>query len=179
MPSSRRSAACSRARAASASARRSRFSSTTSSGARATKSGLASFADEYLTAWVGERFVTSLRIRLFAHLQKLSVGWFERRQLGDIISRLTGDIAAIEELMLTGVNMTLTYSFQLLFFAGMMFVLNWQLTLASFIAAPAFLLLSRAFSRRIQNASRDLRRRSGSITSVAEETPAQSSGTNP
>jgi ATP-binding cassette, subfamily B, bacterial len=131
--------------------------------------GLASFADEYLTAWVGERFVTSLRIRLFAHLQKLSVGWFERRQLGDIISRLTGDIAAIEELMLTGVNMTLTYSFQLLFFAGMMFVLNWQLTLASFIAAPAFLLLSRAFSRRIQNASRDLRRRSGSITSVAEE----------
>ena len=131
--------------------------------------GVVSFVDEYLTAWVGERFVTSLRIRLFAHLQRLSVGWFERRQLGDIISRLTGDIAAIEQLVLTGVNMTLTYTFQLLFFAGTMFLLNWQLTLTSFVAAPAFLLLSRAFSRRIQNASRERRRRSGSITSVAEE----------
>ena len=50
-----------------------------------------------------------------------------------------------------------------------MFLLNWQLTLTSFIAAPAFLLLSRTFSRRIQNASRERRRRSGSITSVAEE----------
>ncbi len=131
--------------------------------------GLVGFVDEYLTAWVGERFVMSLRIRLFAHLQRLSVGWFERRQLGDILSRLTGDIAAIEQLVLTGVNMTLTYAFQLVFFAGTMFLLNWQLTLTSFIAAPAFLLLSRTFSRRIQNASRERRRRSGSITSVAEE----------
>ena len=131
--------------------------------------GLVSFVDEYLTAWVGEQFVTSLRIRLFAHLQRLSVGWFERRPLGDILSRLTGDIAAIEQLVLTGVNMTLTYAFQLLFFAGTMFLLNWQLTLTSFIAAPAFLLLSRTFSRRIQDASRERRRRSGSITSVAEE----------
>ncbi len=131
--------------------------------------GLVSFVDEYLTAWVGERFVTLLRVRLFAHLQRLSVGWFERRQLGDVISRLTGDISAIEQLVLTGVNMTLTYTFQLIFFAGTMFFLNWQLTLASFIAAPAFLLLSRAFSRRIQAASRERRRRSGSITAVAEE----------
>ena len=131
--------------------------------------GLVSFIDEYLTAWVGERFVTSLRVRLFAHLQRLSVGWFERRQVGDLISRLTGDIATIEQLVLTGVNLALTYAFQVIFFAGAMFLLNWHLTLTSLIAAPAFLLLSRAFSRRIQAASRERRRRSGSITAVAEE----------
>jgi ATP-binding cassette, subfamily B, bacterial len=131
--------------------------------------GLVSFIDEYLTAWVGERFVTSLRVRLFAHLQRLSVGWFERRQVGDLISRLTGDIATIEQLVLTGVNLALTYAFQVLFFAGAMFLLNWHLALTSLIAAPAFLLLSRAFSRRIQAASRERRRRSGSITAVAEE----------
>ena len=119
--------------------------------------GLVSFIDEYLTAWVGERFVTSLRVRLFAHLQRLSVGWFERRQVGDLISRLTGDIATIEQLVLTGVNLALTYAFQVIFFAGAMFLLNWHLTLTSFIAAPAFLLLSRAFSRRIQAASRERR----------------------
>ena len=131
--------------------------------------GVVEFADEYLTAWVGERFVTGLRVRLFAHLQRVSVGWFERHQLGDVLSRLTEDVAAIEQLVLTGVNMTLTYTFQVLFFAGTMFVLNWQLTLASFVAAPAFLLLARTFSRRIQSASRERRRRSGSITAVAEE----------
>jgi ATP-binding cassette, subfamily B, bacterial len=131
--------------------------------------GLVSFIDEYLTAWVGERFVTSLRVRMFAHLQRLSVGWFERRQVGDLISRLTGDIATIEQLVLTGVNLALTYAFQVFFFAGAMFLLNWHLTLTSLIAAPAFLLLSRAFSRRIQAASRERRRRSGSITAVAEE----------
>ena len=81
-----------------------------------------SFIDEYLTAWVGERFVTSLRVRLFAHLQRLSVGWFERRQVGDLISRLTGDIATIEQLVLTGVNLALTYAFQVVFFAGAMFL---------------------------------------------------------
>ena len=113
--------------------------------------------------------MTSLRVRLFAHLQRLSVGWFERRQVGDLISRLTGDIATIEQLVLTGVNLALTYAFQVIFFAGAMFLLNWHLTLTSLIAAPAFLLLSRAFSRRIQAASRERRRRSGSITAVAEE----------
>jgi ATP-binding cassette subfamily B protein len=122
--------------------------------------GLVGFADEYLTAWVGERFVTGLRVRLFAHLQRVSVGWFERHQLGDVLTRLTEDVAAIEQLVLTGVNMTLTYAFQVLFFAG---------TLASFVAAPAFLLLARTFSSRIQSASRERRRRSGSITAVAEE----------
>ncbi len=132
-------------------------------------SGLLGFADEYLTAWVGEKFVTGMRMRVFTHLQRLSSAWFDRNPLGDILSRLTGDISAIEQLVLTGVNLTLTYAFQLVFFAGAMFFLNWQLTLASFIAAPGFLLLSRAFSRRIQNASRERRRRSGSITAVAEE----------
>ncbi|MBV9919475.1 MAG: hypothetical protein JOY78_01275 [Pseudonocardia sp.] len=111
--------------------------------------GLVGFVDEYLTAWVGEKFVMALRVRVFAHLQRVSIGWFERHQLGDVLARLTGDISAIEQLVLTGVNLTLTYAFQAVFFAGTMFVLNWQLTLASFVAAPAFLLLSRGFSRRI------------------------------
>ncbi len=132
-------------------------------------SGLVGFADEYLTAWVGERFVTAVRVRLFAHLQRVSVGWFERHQLGDVLTRLTEDVAAIEQLVLTGVNMTLTYAFQVLFFAGTMVLLNWQLTAAAFVTAPAFLLLARTFSRRIQSASRERRRRSGSITAVAEE----------
>jgi ATP-binding cassette subfamily B protein len=131
--------------------------------------GLMSWIDEVLTAWVGERFVLNLRVELFAHLQRLSLGFFERRQLGDIMSRLGGDVSEIETLVLTGVNMALTYAFQILLFTGMLFYLDWRLALAAFVAAPGFLLIARVLSRRIQTSARELRRRSGSISAVAEE----------
>jgi ATP-binding cassette subfamily B protein/subfamily B ATP-binding cassette protein MsbA len=132
--------------------------------------GLLNFTDQYMSAWVGERFVLDLRVRLFAHMQRLSLGYFENNQLGDILSRLTGDVGSIESLVLTGVNVALTYTFQIAFYTLAMFYLNWQLALAAFVAAPGFLLLARVFSRRIKDASRERRRRSGSITAVAEET---------
>ena len=131
--------------------------------------GVVSWIDEVLTAWVGERFVLNLRVELFAHLQRLSLGFFERRQLGDIMSRLGGDVSEIETLVLTGVNMALTYAFQILLFTGMLFYLDWRLALAAFVAAPGFLLVARVLSRRIQTSARELRRRSGSISAVAEE----------
>jgi ABC-type multidrug transport system fused ATPase/permease subunit len=131
--------------------------------------GVVSWFDEYLTAWVGERFVLNLRVDLFGHLQRLSLAFFERRQLGDIMSRLGGDVSEIETLVLTGVNMALTYAFQILFFTGMLFYLDWRLALAAFVAAPGFLLIARVLSRRIQASARELRRRSGSISAVAEE----------
>jgi len=77
---------------------------------------VVTWIDEYLTAWVGERFVLNLRVAFFSHLQRLSLGYFERHQLGDIMSRLGGDVAEIETLVLTGVNMALTYAFQIVLF---------------------------------------------------------------
>jgi ATP-binding cassette, subfamily B, bacterial len=131
--------------------------------------GVVTWIDEFLTAWVGERFVLNLRVDLFTHMQRLSLGFFERRQLGDLLSRLGGDVAAIETLVLTGVNMALTYAFQIVLFTGMLFYLDWRLALAALIAAPGFLAIARALSGRIHAAARDLRRRSGSIGAVAEE----------
>jgi ATP-binding cassette, subfamily B, bacterial len=131
--------------------------------------GVVSFFDEYLTAWVGERFVLNLRSRVFTHLQRLSLTFFERNQLGDILARLSGDVGAIEGLILSGLNQALTYFFQIIFFAGALFVLDWRLALAALVAAPGFLLLARFFSKRIKSASQEQRRRSGSITAVAEE----------
>jgi len=131
--------------------------------------GVVGFVDEYLTAWVGERFVLNLRSRVFRHLQRLSVTFFQKHQLGDILARLTGDVGAIEQLILSGLNQAITFTFQIIFFTGALFVLDWRLAVAALVAAPGFLLLARFFSRRIKRASQELRRRSGSITSVAEE----------
>jgi ATP-binding cassette subfamily B protein len=131
--------------------------------------GAVSFADRYLTAWIGEHFLQRMRTRVFAHLHTLSVSFFDRRRLGDLLSRLTGDVAAIESLVLAGVTRAASAVIRLVLFAGLMFYLNWQLALAALIAVPFFWLIARAFSRRIKAAAREVRRRSGSISVVAEE----------
>jgi ATP-binding cassette, subfamily B, bacterial len=131
--------------------------------------GIVGFCDEYLSDWVGGRFVAALRTHLFAHLQGLSLGFFERRSLGDIISRISDDVEEIEDLMLSGMASALAYLFQLVFFVGALFYLDWQLALVSLLVAPLFFFAARNFSRKIKSAAREERRLSGSISAVAEE----------
>jgi ATP-binding cassette, subfamily B, bacterial len=131
--------------------------------------GFVTFCDEYLSEWVGGRFIVSLRTALFGHLQSLSMSFFDRRSLGDMISRLSDDVEEIEELMLSGLTSALAYVFQLVFFVGALFYLEWRLALVSLFVAPLFWLAARHFSRKIKRASREERRRSGSISAVAEE----------
>jgi ATP-binding cassette subfamily B protein len=131
--------------------------------------GAASFLDDYISTWVGERFLLSLRTGFFRHLQSLSLDFFDRRRLGDVISRLTGDISSIETFVLSGVADALSYLLEILFFGAALFYLQWDLALVSLFVAPFFWLTARRFSRLIKRASREKRRRSGSISAVAEE----------
>jgi ATP-binding cassette, subfamily B, bacterial len=131
--------------------------------------GIVSFFDDYLSTWVGERFLLSLRTSFFRHLQGLSLDFFERRRLGDTLSRLTGDIASIENFVLSGVADALAFSLRIVFFGGALFYLQWDLALVSLFVAPLFFITARRFSKLIRHASREKRRRSGSISAVAEE----------
>jgi ABC-type multidrug transport system fused ATPase/permease subunit len=133
--------------------------------------GLVSFGDDYLSAWISERFLLSLRSSFFRHIQSLSLDFFDRRKLGDIISRLTNDIMSIEELMLTGVTIGLSAILRLAFFIAALFYVEWQLALLALIVAPPFWLLARRFAYLVKQASRQQRQRSGSISAVAEESP--------
>ena len=63
-----------------------------------------SYVQTYLTGWVGERILADLRIGLFRHLQRLSLGFYERTRAGVIISRLTNDVEAIDQLVTDGVT---------------------------------------------------------------------------
>src|ERR671916_3527675 len=125
--------------------------------------GIATFCDEYLSDWVGGRFIVSLRTEFFAHLHDLSLAFFDRERLGDVMSRVTDDVEEIEDLMLSGVASAVSYFFQLLFFTAALFYLNWQLAVVSLFVVPLFWLAARHFSRRIKRAAREERRRSGSI----------------
>src|SRR5918997_1457551 len=119
--------------------------------------------------WVGGRFIVSLRTEFFTHLHDLSLAFFDRERLGDVMSRVTDDVEEIEDLMLSGVASAVSYAFQLAFFTAALFYLNWQLALVSLFVVPLFWLAARRFSRKIKTAAREERRRSGSIGAVAEE----------
>ena len=129
---------------------------------------LASFLDEYLAAWIGERFVLQLRSRTYAHLLTLSEG-SERRRLGDLLARVTSDVQAIESFVLAGVGSALGAVLQIVFFTAALFYLQWDLALLSLVVAPVFWFAAARFSRLIKRASREKRRRSGSLGAVAEE----------
>ncbi|MCW2706011.1 MAG: putative transporter ATP-binding protein [Blastococcus sp.] len=131
--------------------------------------GAIGFVGDYVAAWTGENFLHRLRTAVFTHLQTLSVGFFDRRRLGDIISRLTSDIVAIEGVVLSGVAGLVISVLRILLFGGVLFVLDWQLALISLIVAPLLWVTARSFSRRIKLASGEVRRRSGSIATVVEE----------
>jgi ATP-binding cassette subfamily B protein len=133
---------------------------------------IAECVDDYLASWVAERFLRDLRTAVFSHLHRLSPSFFEGRRLGDVVARLTGDVSAIETLMLSGLADGLTYVFRIVLFGAALFVLAWQLALAALLVAPLFWLITRHFSREIKAASRDKRRASGAVSAVAEESLA-------
>jgi ATP-binding cassette, subfamily B, bacterial len=134
--------------------------------------GLVSFGDDYLATWLGERFLQRMRRRLFAHVQKLSLEVLDRRRLGDVIARLTGDVQAIESFVLSGVADGLSALLRIVFFSGALIYLDWRLALVALVVTPVFLYVARRFSRLVKRASREKRRRSGSLSAVAEESLA-------
>jgi ATP-binding cassette, subfamily B, bacterial len=135
---------------------------------------LVSFGDDYVATWLAERFLMAMRTRLFAHIQRLSLDVLDRRRLGDLIARLTGDVQAIESFVLSGLIDGTSALLRIIFFTGALFVLDWRLALVSVVVAPLFFGVARSFSRLIKRASREKRRRAGSLSAVAEESLANS-----
>jgi ATP-binding cassette, subfamily B, bacterial len=131
--------------------------------------GVIGFVEQYLGAWIGENFIHRLRTRVFAHLHTLSISFFDRRRLGDTLSRLTSDVTAIENVVLSGVIEVVANFLKIVVFVGVLLFVDWRLALVALIALPVFWTAARAFARRIKSASRQVRARAGSITVVAEE----------
>ncbi|MFD5469307.1 ABC transporter ATP-binding protein [Streptomyces sp. NPDC127105] len=132
-------------------------------------SGVFGFADDLTSAYVSERFLLSLRSDVFRHVQGLSPGFFERRRLGDVLSRITGDVESVETFLLSGVADVFYDLLQLGVFLGLLFYLSWDLTLLAIVIVPLFWGAARHFSRLTKQASRERTRRSGSLSAVAEE----------
>ncbi|MGH2699019.1 MAG: ABC transporter ATP-binding protein [Actinomycetota bacterium] len=131
--------------------------------------GVIGFVDDYMSTWVSENFLLKLRTRVFAHLLRQSPDALDRRKLGDVLSRLSGDVNAIETFVFSGIQDGLSDGIKLIFFTGALFWIDPLLAALSLVAAPLFWLVARRFAGLIKEISRESRRRSGSLNSVAEQ----------
>ncbi|WP_316774380.1 ABC transporter ATP-binding protein [Streptomyces sasae] len=130
---------------------------------------LVGYFGNSLATWTAERFVLRLRAKVFRHVQDLPPHFFQKHRQGDLVERLTGDVEAIEQMVVSGVVGTVAAAFSAVFYAAAAFWLRWDLALATFVLAPLFLFAARRFSGRIRTASQDERVADGAITSVVEE----------
>lgn len=130
---------------------------------------LSSYFEKYLTTSVGQWVMHDLRRVLYSHIQRLSLSFHDRKRTGDLISRVTTDIDAVQS-MISQVLLDSLVNFLTLF--GMMLVmlyLNWAFTVIALLVAPALFFVVYHYTHRIKNASRAMRRQEGEVVSVLEE----------
>jgi ABC-type multidrug transport system fused ATPase/permease subunit len=129
----------------------------------------ATYVQTYLVGWVGQRVLQDLRIQLFEHLQTLSVGFYSRRQAGVIISRLTNDVQALDQLVSDGVVTLFGATLTLVGTAVILLVLDFELALLTFLVFPLLALGSLAFRIVSANAYRATREKVAAITAYLQE----------
>ncbi len=131
--------------------------------------GAAAFADDYLGGWVGAHVTRDLRMALYDRFHGLSLRYYHGQRLGDLLTRLTSDIGAIEDLLVSGVTDLVAHSLTILIFVGLLVYLDPALALAALALVPVLALASVSYARRTRSAQQALRERTSALTSVAEE----------
>ncbi|MBV8598174.1 MAG: ABC transporter ATP-binding protein, partial [Actinobacteria bacterium] len=127
------------------------------------------YVETYFTGWVGERILADLRNELFGHLQRLSLGFYERNRAGVIISRLTNDVEAIDQLVTDGVTTLVQSTLTLAGTAVILFILDWRLALATCAVIPVVSVGTAIFRSRSARAYADVRERLGLVTATLAE----------
>jgi ATP-binding cassette subfamily B protein len=130
----------------------------------------ASYVQTYLVGWVGQRVLQDLRIQVFAHLQRLSIGFYSRRQAGVIISRLTNDIQALDQLVSDGVVTLFQSTLLLVGTAAILVTLDAELALLTFGIFPVLGIASLVFRIISAEAYRQTREKVALITAYLQET---------
>src|SRR5256886_3355150 len=128
-----------------------------------------SAAQTYFTGWTGERILADLRNLLFRHLQRLSLGLYQRNRAGVIISRLTNDVEALDQLVTDGVASLVQNTLTLVGSAIILFFLDWRLALATLVVMPAMGVATAWFRKRSGRAYRRVRETLGAVTATLAE----------
>jgi ABC-type multidrug transport system fused ATPase/permease subunit len=130
----------------------------------------ATYAQTYLVNWVGERALQDLRVKLFRHMQRLSVGFYSRNKAGVLISRMTNDVEALNQLVTDSVVTLFQSSLTLIGTAVILVLLDVKLALVTFLCFPILMAGSLAFRIASTGAYRLTREKIAWVTAYLQET---------
>ncbi|MDQ3669835.1 MAG: ABC transporter transmembrane domain-containing protein, partial [Actinomycetota bacterium] len=116
--------------------------------------GFFYYYQRFLTSKVGQEVVLKIRRRLFAHLQRLPLRFHERSSTGDLLTRLTGDINMLRELIVASLLSLVSETVLLVGFIAVMLLVEWRLALVALVVMPLVFVLVTVYSRRIRAATR-------------------------
>jgi ABC-type multidrug transport system fused ATPase/permease subunit len=131
---------------------------------------VATYLQTYMVGWVGTRVLQNLRQRVFAHIQSMSIGFFTRRSPGVLISRMTNDIEALNQLVTDGVVTMFSSTLTLVGVVVILLFLDVRLALVTFLTFPLLMIASVVFRIVSQGTYRATRERIAAITGYLQET---------
>lgn len=130
---------------------------------------ISSYIEKYMTTSVGQWVAHDLRRTLYNHIQRLSLAEHDEARTGDLISRVTDDIDAVQNFINSALLGIVVDLLTLVGMIGVMFYVNWKFTLIALSVAPALFVVVYSLTRRIKSASRAVRKSESELTSVVEE----------
>ena len=131
---------------------------------------VATYWETYLVGWIGTRALQDLRERIFTHLQSMSIGFFTRRSPGVLISRMTNDVEALQQLVTNGVVTIFSSTLTLVGIVVIMLFLDVKLALITFLTFPLLAIASVIFRIVSAGAYRATRERIAAVTAYLQET---------
>ena len=127
------------------------------------------YAQNYLINWLGSTLGLNMRMDMFKHLQRLSLDFYAKREVGSIVSRGTNDVDKITELITSGVASVVADILTLVGIIGIMIWMNWWLSLITFSVIPMMVIFLYIWGRRVRTVYRETRKTIASVSAKMEE----------
>ncbi|MBS7620117.1 ABC transporter ATP-binding protein [Candidatus Bathyarchaeota archaeon] len=130
---------------------------------------LAQYFQNYLIEWLGHRMEYEIRMNMFRHLQRLSIGYYSDKEVGSIVSRVTNDVEKITELISSGVTTALADIITLAGIIVIMLLMNLWLSIITFTVIPMVVAFMYFWGRRVRKVYRETRKTIASVSARIEE----------
>ena len=130
---------------------------------------LLELAQTYLMQWTGQKVMFDMRSQIFRHLQRMAPAFFDKNPVGRLVTRVTSDVDALNEMFTSGVLAIFDSIFVLILIVVIMVRMNWPLALLTLSVIPAILLVTRVFRRQVRESYRRQRAATAKINSFTQE----------
>ena len=129
----------------------------------------SAYLNAYYTVSIGQWIAHDLRHSVYAHLQRLSMSYYDKQQVGPLISTITDDINAVQDFASTSLLDLLIDGLTIVGMLAVMFTLNWRFTLVALAVTPLVVVFAIRLRSVVKQATRDVRRRQSEIVSIVQE----------